>query len=640
MTLGKQLWLLISLLLISAFLGSFVFSSLSIRSYVEEQLILKNTDTANALALTISHTEKDPALIKTFMATQFDLGHFRHISLTPLDGDAIVFEADANPFQQPVPDWFRAMLPLSSPVAAARVMDGWGEFGILRVASDTDSTYQLLWNNIQRTLLWLLALLLVVTVAARFLVRTITGPLEGVVKQAESIGRQQFVEAKEPNTDELRRVVRAMNQLSQRVKNLLATERKSVETLRKSLQFDEVTGLANRKVFMQSLEQLLDEAPAEQEHGLLMFRVLNLIELNQRLGRKKTDQLLAAVAGVLAGHEAPSGAPHKVVAARLNGSDFALLIHGRPDYEVLIPHLNNAFDALAHQLPEGTPRLPLIMAADILKGDDQRETVMTHVDGLLAQSEMNWPEQNWVVSESRLTDYALSVDQWRTLLTEALHSDNLVLGTVRISDTADNTLLEELTLTIHTPERAIPAAHFRPWVRRFGLEEVFDQRLFSQALQQLAAKPEQQLSIRLSRNAISSISFLASITDSLKRYPSQCQRLTLAIRESAAITEPAQFASFTRMVSELGARVGLVDASAEFLSSDMMPSLGLSFIHLDPNLTMNMTNDGKEELFLQRICSVAHAVGMKVIIDAPEAQQKQQALQCGVDGFRDLTLSH
>ena len=514
-------------------------------------------------------------------------------------------------------------------------MDGWGEYGLLRVASDTDSAYTLLWSNIIRTMLWLMALLILVAIAARYLVRTITRPLEDVVRQAESIGRQQFIEAKEPNTEELKRVVQSMNLLSRNVKKLLVTERQHVEALRKSLHYDALTGLANRAVFMQLLQTLLDEGSAEQEHKLLIFRVMDLIELNQRLGRKQTDQILCGIADSLGQLQDSLGVAQTFVAARLNGSDFALLLSGKTDLKTLVTDLNEALRTLWEQfLPSEGQRVPIIIAATSVKGDDQREAVMTHVDGLLAQAEMEWPEQNSVISKSRDSGYGFSADQWRAVLTGALNSGNPGLAVDQVKTSSGDIALEELTLTIATSNWNIPAQHFRPWARRFGIEEAFDQKLFSEALALLATNQDRQLSVRLSQDTVSSVSFLSNMTEQLKRYPDQSHRLTLAIRESTAITSPTQFAAFAKMVGELGAKVGLVDASADFLSSDLLPSLGLSFIHLDPNLTTDIMNNGKEELFIQRICSVAHSVGMKVFIDEPAIDQKKQALQCGVDGFR------
>lgn len=631
MTLGKQLWLVISLLLVSAFAGSFIFSSLSTRNYVEQQLAVKNTDTANALALTISHYEKEEALVATFLATQFDMGHFQHISLTPASGEPFVFEADSGSASAGAPDWFKALFPLTSPKATARVMDGWREYGVLQVASDKESAYQLLWSNVQKTMMWLLTLIIFVAIAARYLVRTITRPLDGVVKQAESIGRQQFIEAEEPDTDELRRVVRAMNRLSQKIKGLLATEKQHVERLRTSLQSDDLTRLANRKVFMQTLEELLSNGSADQEHGLLMLRIVNLAEINQRFGRKQTDQLLQRLADALRQTATTNAAPLKALPARLNGSDFVVLFHGKPDFEQLLPEVNNALQAIT---AFSTEQLPIVMAAEYLQGDAQRAQVMIRADNLLAKAEVEWPTQPWLLASERQQTDARSVDQWRDLLYDALDAEKTALDVSRIYCTNGELASEDANINLVTPDGELSALQFRPWARRFGLESEFDQRLLTDALTRLTANPALRLNIRLSREAVSSVNFLSAISTQLKHSPDQVHRLTLAIKESTALADPESFASFARVVSELGSRAALVDASASYLSSDLLPSLGLAFIHLDTNLTADITANSKEELFLQRICSVAHSVGIKVFIDEPGPEEKQQAEQCGVDGFR------
>jgi diguanylate cyclase (GGDEF)-like protein len=559
------------------------------------------------------------------------MGHFQHISLTPVSGEPFVFEADFGSASTGAPDWFKALFPLTSPKATARVMEGWREYGVLQVASDKESAYQLLWSNVQKTMMWLLTLIMFVAIAARYLVRTITRPLDDVVKQAESIGRQQFIEAEEPDTDELRRVVRAMNRLSLNVKGLLANEKQHVDKLRTSLQQDDLTGLANRKVFMQTLEELLSNGSADQEHGLLMLRLLNLAEINQRFGRKQTDQLLQALASILKQTATNDEAPAEALPARLNGSDFVVLFHGKPDFEQLLPEVSQALATITSFTDEP---LPIVMAAEYLQGDAQRAQVMIRADNLLAKAEVEWPTHPWVLASERQQSDARSVEQWRSLLHDALTSETTELDIANVYGTDGQLASEDVNIKLTSREGEFVALQFRPWARRFGLESEFDQRLLADALTRLADNPSLRINIRLSREAVSSVNFLSAISTQLKHAPDQVHRLTLAIKESTALADPESFASFARVVSELGSKTALVDASAAFLSSDLLPSLGLAFIHLDTNLTTDLTANSKEELFLQRICSVAHSVGMKVFIDEPGPEEKQQAEQCGVDGFR------
>ena len=63
MSLFKQLWLAIILLLTLVFGSTFVVSSLSAKRYLEQQLYMKNVDNAAALALSLTQQEADPVLL-------------------------------------------------------------------------------------------------------------------------------------------------------------------------------------------------------------------------------------------------------------------------------------------------------------------------------------------------------------------------------------------------------------------------------------------------------------------------------------------------------------------------------------------------------------------------------------------------
>ena len=93
MSLVKQLWLAIALVMLIAFGGSFLVSTLSARNYLEEQLRLKNFDNATSLAATLSQTLErtpgDEVTIELQIAAQFDLGHYESIRLVDPSGKVI-----------------------------------------------------------------------------------------------------------------------------------------------------------------------------------------------------------------------------------------------------------------------------------------------------------------------------------------------------------------------------------------------------------------------------------------------------------------------------------------------------------------------------------------------------------------------
>ena len=60
MSLYKQLWIAIALLMLMVFSVTFAINGISSSEYLEEQLSVKNSDNAQALALSLSQQALDP----------------------------------------------------------------------------------------------------------------------------------------------------------------------------------------------------------------------------------------------------------------------------------------------------------------------------------------------------------------------------------------------------------------------------------------------------------------------------------------------------------------------------------------------------------------------------------------------------
>jgi len=109
------------------------------------------------------------------------------------------------------------------------------------------------------------------------------------------------------------------------LKEDITEERQRWERLRRSARYDALTGLASRAQFHENFFDLAPGCDALAElNGLALFTLANLKEINRRWGIAAGDACLAAFARRLASAYS-SGA----FAARLSGSEFAVLVKGR-----------------------------------------------------------------------------------------------------------------------------------------------------------------------------------------------------------------------------------------------------------------------------------------------------------------------
>ena len=86
MSLIRQVWLLLSVTLVLAFAGAIGVSVHAARHYLQTQLNLKNNDTAQSLALTLSQQKGDPVALELAISSQFDTGYYERIRLLGAGG--------------------------------------------------------------------------------------------------------------------------------------------------------------------------------------------------------------------------------------------------------------------------------------------------------------------------------------------------------------------------------------------------------------------------------------------------------------------------------------------------------------------------------------------------------------------------
>jgi len=122
MSLIKQLWIGIIVLLLMVLSGNFVISTITAKTYLQEQLRLKNIDNANTLALSISQMpDKDPVTLELLITAQFDAGHYEYIIFQDADKRPIVARNFKENKQAPhnVPQWFAEHVTFDAPPGIA-----------------------------------------------------------------------------------------------------------------------------------------------------------------------------------------------------------------------------------------------------------------------------------------------------------------------------------------------------------------------------------------------------------------------------------------------------------------------------------------------------------------------------------------
>ena len=584
MSLIKQLWIAIIVVMTIAFGGSMVVSVLSARHYLEQQLQVKNIDNATALALSLSQLPKDTVTVDLQVATQFDAGHYRFIRIVSPTGQLLAERVFTGQLKG-APAWFARLIPINATPGQALIQDGWKQYGTLTLASQEQYVYQSLWEGTLELLLWFVLGSVLAGIAGTLAVRLITRPLVEVVGQAEAIAERRFMRLAEPRTPELRSVVRAMNSLVERLKAMFSEEAARLEALRQKVNMDALTGLAGREHFLSLLRELLVGENSGAEGSLVVLRLKDLNQLNAQLGRRRADELLVHLGEVLqsSAREHPGQQP-----GRLKGGEFALACPGitSPVDAAIVLHQRLSQNWLADWVGE-VPDLFSLAAVAYQHGQNLGD-LLSRADETLARAEDLGPN-SWHASDVEGNRTARPAEQWRSVLTEAVASGKLQLAFYRVVGGNSLAPIHQegvIRLQIDAAGTLLPARDFMPMAARLNLSAPIDLEVVRLAIEHLRTTAG-DIAVNLSAETIADFRFRYELRVLLEFHPEMCKRLLFEVPEQGVFKQFDAFRDLVLTLKPLGCRVGIEYFGQRFAEGDKLADLGLDYIKVHPKIMVN-----------------------------------------------------
>jgi len=628
MSLRKQLFLAICLFLLVAFSGSFFVSLETSREQTLSQLRSHAQDAATALGLSLTAQIDDPAMIELMVSSIYDSGYFSSIRVVSIIDEQVLVERSAPAKIQGVPRWFVRLVNLRPEGGDALIMRGWDQVARVEVVSNPQFALAKLWDSTAGSLIWLLICGLLSAVFGGWLLRRQLRPLDKMVKQAEAISKREFLSLpKLPRTPELRRVVLAMNQMVEKLKTLFAEEATRSEKLRAESYQDSLTGLANRRLLDEQLNDHLLISEQSSAGHLLMLRINDLVGLNQRLGSQRTDALISAVGELLKRLTLP---PERCtwLAARNRGGEFSLLT----------PRLDSADAArLASEISATLENLRLTDASDCMPvahlgivayhPGEPASDVLLRLDQALTQARQH-PERPWVHLADTDTATNHTQHDWRSWIDDALTHGKLQLyfqPVVQCADTSQVLHHKVLARLLDPSGEAIAAGHFLPWIECLGWSARFDLAMLEATLDYLVVN-RWPLALSLSGSTLRDPVQLREIIDLLDSLPDLAPLLTLEIDERQ-LPPPEELQRLSHSLLDTGYRIGLQHFGGSFSQIGNLTQLGLAYLKIDGAYIRSIDVQPDKRLFIDAIYRATNSIDLPLIAEMVETQGELEVIR-------------
>ncbi|PWB47720.1 MAG: hypothetical protein C3F18_11970 [Nitrosomonadales bacterium] len=411
------------------------------------------------------------------------------------------------------------------------------------------------------------------------------------------------------------------------------TERKRYESqLERQANYDELTGLANRNLFQDRLNQALIYS---RRHGgglaVLFIDLDNFKTINDSLGHDAGDALLAQVASRLAGNVREGD-----TVARHGGDEFVLLlaeIRAEDDVSMIAQKLLKALSAPFHV---GGRELHITCSVGIAsypKDGKDRQTLLKNADAAMYRAKE--------IGRNNVQFYAeeMNVKAMERLMLEnslhhALERNEFLLHYQPQVDlrSGEITGMEALVrwqhpeLGVVSPARFIPVAEDSGMIIPLG-EWVLRTACAQNRAWQCAGLKPIGVAVNLSARQFRQPNLVEMVAGILRESGLDPAHLELEVTESLVMQNVEEAISTLGRLKAMGIKLSIDDFGTGYSSLNYLKRFPIHTLKIDQSFVRDITTDPSDAAIAKTIISMAHELGLTVIAEGVETEEQKSFLR-------------
>ncbi|MEX1198584.1 MAG: EAL domain-containing protein [Pseudohongiellaceae bacterium] len=401
--------------------------------------------------------------------------------------------------------------------------------------------------------------------------------------------------------------------------------------LQRVAHYDALTGLPNRRLLTDRLEQAIRHARRHEEVLAVCYLDLdNFKPINDRWGHSAGDRVLVSVARRLEGALRESD-----TISRLGGDEFVLLLPGIEGGDELDLVLGRVMETLhtPFEIEGETPTVSASAGVALFPEDSEdADTLLRYADQAMYGAKASGRDRylRFDRSEARRSEERQSQLQ---IIINGLQRQEFIFYYQPKVDLRDGRLVgvEALVRWQHPEHGLLSPDRFLGFVIGSEVEVRFGQYVLDSVLEQLSAWQQQgivlQASINVSGNELRQPGLADRIAARLARYtnlsPSQ---LELEVVETAAVQDINQVLLTLSQCRDAGLQVALDDFGTGYSSLTVLRQLPIDTLKIDQSFVRDMLEDSNDRSIVDSVIHMARAFNRNVVAEGVETMEHAAAL--------------
>jgi diguanylate cyclase (GGDEF)-like protein/PAS domain S-box-containing protein len=409
-------------------------------------------------------------------------------------------------------------------------------------------------------------------------------------------------------------------------------QRKSQEIIWHQANFDQLTGLPNRRLLRDRLEQQVRESRRSRWPLALMFIDLDRFkEVNDALGHEQGDLLLKEVARRLRGCVRETD-----TVARLGGDEFTVVLGRMKSTARVSVICAQILRKLEEPYQLGPHKAHIAASIGLTYYPDDA----SDVQGLLRNADQAMYEakrlggNRFHYFEPSLQEAALRRIQTANDLRDALAADQFEVHYQPIVELATGriTKAEALVRWKHPTRGMLGPAEFIPIAEETGLISGIGEWVFRQAAQQAAHWRASRVgTIQISVNK-SPVQFRETLgresewSDYLGSLSLGSDAIVIEITEGLLLDSSGPIRSAVSKCRDYGFEISLDDFGTGYSSLSYLKSFNINYLKIDQAFVRGLGTDANDNALCEAIIVMAHKLGLKVIAEGVESSTQRDLL--------------
>ncbi|HET9517180.1 MAG TPA: EAL domain-containing protein [Actinoplanes sp.] len=426
----------------------------------------------------------------------------------------------------------------------------------------------------------------------------------------------------ESDADELHLMSAFAQQIS-----MALTDARTVEAMREAYR-DPLTGLPNRKLFLERLDQSL----ADPRGGAVVVLFIDLDRfkaVNDSLGHRAGDDLLAAVS-----ERIRNGLRSRDLAARLGGDEFAVMLE-----DVTVATARRVAERLAHAITEPfhiAGRYVYIGASVGIAlgspGGICASELLGNADVAMYKSKKAGSGQV-VLFEQAMHAEVLSLMELQADLRTALPAGELRLVVQPLVHLATGRVdgVEALLRWQHPARSTVPPDQFVPIMEETGLINEVGRWVLTESTRYAAqwrrTLPDLNIAVNVSARQLVDARFVADVIDALDGAGLAGPALTLELTETVLAADPTKALKHLQLLKQQGVRFSVDDFGTGYSSLSYLRQFPVDQVKVDRSFVGGLTRSTEDRAVVRAIVDLGRALHLQVVAEGIETAGQLRALE-------------